>query len=187
MLVSAAAQVFSEVGYDRATVAEIARRAGVTTGAIYSRYRGKADLMADALGTHLASHFEAVLPEAPAGGLDLLSSLGAHLVAPAGPSQWLIAEAVVATRRDPELADMIRRSFEEEESRISKAVQQAKDDGHIDRSLSTAAVAQFALAIGMGMNMGQLVGRGRPDAEDWSTIIDRVLDAAAPRPEGGDQ
>ena len=40
-LLHAAAEVFAENGYEKAGVAEIARRAGVTTGAIYSRYRGK--------------------------------------------------------------------------------------------------------------------------------------------------
>ena len=37
-LLTAAAEVFAEKGYDGAGVAEIARRAGLTTGAIYSRY-----------------------------------------------------------------------------------------------------------------------------------------------------
>ncbi len=40
-LVQCAAEVFSERGYDRTGVAEIARRAGVTTGAILSRRRVK--------------------------------------------------------------------------------------------------------------------------------------------------
>ena len=39
-LLVAATEVVAERGYDRAGVAEIARRAGLTTGAIYSRYRG---------------------------------------------------------------------------------------------------------------------------------------------------
>lgn len=179
-LVSSAVEVFAEVGYDRATVAEIARRAGVTTGAIYSRYRGKADLMADALGTHLARKFDLVLREAPTGGIDLLASLGAHLLDPTRSANWLIAEAIVATRRDPELADMIRRSFEEEQSYINKAVQQGKDDGQIDPSLNTVAVAQFAMAVGMGMGLGPLVGRERPTADDWDAVITRVIRAASP-------
>lgn len=179
-LVSSAVEVFAEAGYDRATVAEIARRAGVTTGAIYSRYRGKADLMADALGTHLVRKFDLALPEAPTGGVDLLASLGAHLVDPTHSANWLIAEAIVATRRDPELADMIRRSFEEEQSRINKAVQQAKDDGQIDRSLSTVAVAQFAMAVGMGMGLGPLVGREQPTPDEWDAVITRVIRAASP-------
>lgn len=181
-LVSAAAQVFAEEGYDRAKVAEIARRAGVTTGAIYSRYRGKADLMADALGTHLIAQIERVLPEAPEGGAALLFSMGTHLLDEKKSSDWLVMEAIVATRRDPELADMIRRSFEDDESRIAKHIQQAKDDGQIDRNLSTKAIASFAMALGMGMTVNQLVGRELPEADSWREVIDRVLAAAAPLP-----
>ena len=48
-LLQAAAEVFAENGYEKAGVAEIARRAGVTTGAIYSRYSGKAELGGDGL------------------------------------------------------------------------------------------------------------------------------------------
>src|SRR5438445_9574435 len=44
-LVAAAAEVFAEKGYDRAGVQEIARRAGLTTGAIYGRFTGKAELL----------------------------------------------------------------------------------------------------------------------------------------------
>lgn len=179
-LLAAAAEVFAEFGYDRAKVAEIARRAGVTTGAIYSRYRGKADLMADALGKHLIGQIERVLPEAPQGGVALLSSMGAHLLDASHPADWLVMEAVVATRRDPELAEMIRRSFEDDESRISKHIQQAKDDGQIERSLSTLAVAQFAMALGMGMNISRLLNREQPSTDDWQEVIDRVLAAASP-------
>ena len=39
-LVASAAVVFAEKGYDGAGVAEIARRAGYTTGAIYGRFTG---------------------------------------------------------------------------------------------------------------------------------------------------
>ncbi|MEZ5167132.1 MAG: helix-turn-helix domain-containing protein [Acidimicrobiales bacterium] len=36
-----AVEEFTEGGFERAGVAAIARRAGVTTGAIYSRWRGR--------------------------------------------------------------------------------------------------------------------------------------------------
>ena len=52
-LLHAAAEVFAEMGYERAGVAEIARRAGVPTGAIYSRYTGKAELLLDAVAHHV--------------------------------------------------------------------------------------------------------------------------------------
>ncbi len=181
-LLGAAAEVFTEFGYDRAKVAEIARRAGVTTGAIYSRYRGKADLLVAALGEYLVDQIEKVLPEAPKGGADLLFTLGTHLLDERGESGWLLLEAIVSSRRDPELADMIRRSFEDDQSRISKYIQQGKDDGHIDRMLSTAAIAHFAMALGMGMNVSHLLEREQPNADEWRDVIDRVIAAAAPQP-----
>jgi len=180
-LLDAAAEVFTEFGYDRAKVAEIARRAGVTTGAIYSRYRGKADLLVAALGEHLVDQIEKVLPEAPQGGADLLFSLGTHLLDERSGSEWLLLEAIVSSRRDSELADMIRRSFEDDQSRISKYIQQGKDDGHIDATLSTAAIAHFAMALGMGMNVSHLLEREQPNADEWRDVIDRVIAAAAPQ------
>src|SRR5947208_216480 len=48
-LLDAAADVFAEQGYDRARVQDIARRAGLSTGAIYGNFRDKADLLADAI------------------------------------------------------------------------------------------------------------------------------------------
>ena len=44
-LLDAAAEVFCERGYDGTTVAEVARRAGLTTGAIYANFRDKAELL----------------------------------------------------------------------------------------------------------------------------------------------
>ena len=60
-LLAAAADLFAEKGYEQAGVAEIARRAGVTTGAIYSRYTGKADLLQDAVKNHAPTEIERIL------------------------------------------------------------------------------------------------------------------------------
>ena len=49
-LVAAALEVFTERGYEAATVTDIAERAGVTTGALYAHFRGKLDLLLQALG-----------------------------------------------------------------------------------------------------------------------------------------
>ena len=57
LLIKAAAEVFAERGYAGAGVAEIARRAGVTTGAIYSRYSGKSELLLEALKRSFVLHF----------------------------------------------------------------------------------------------------------------------------------
>ena len=53
-LVDSAAEVFSEMGYEAAAVADIARRAQLTTGAIYNRFSGKAGLMNEVILAKLA-------------------------------------------------------------------------------------------------------------------------------------
>ena len=61
LLIDAAAEVFAERGYDGAGVAEIARRAGVTTGAIYSRYSGKSELLLEALNRSFEMHMNEII------------------------------------------------------------------------------------------------------------------------------
>ena len=46
-LLIAAKKVFLKKGFEMASLAEICRTAGVTTGALYKRYRGKEDLFAE--------------------------------------------------------------------------------------------------------------------------------------------
>lgn len=56
----AAKQVFAESGLDKASVREIARVAGSTTGAIYSQYASKEEMYADILRESLHDMLEAV-------------------------------------------------------------------------------------------------------------------------------
>ena len=81
-LVAAAAEVFAEKGYERAGVAEIARRAGLTTGAIYSRFSGKAELLLEAIDVRAEDEFDALFTEHRFQGraTDILQTVGAHLV-----------------------------------------------------------------------------------------------------------
>ena len=44
-ILDAAAQVFAEKGFDRATIADIARAAGVAEGSIYNYFKNKGDLL----------------------------------------------------------------------------------------------------------------------------------------------
>ena len=49
-LIDAALEEFSTKGYEAATVAAIAERAGVTTGALYAHFAGKLDLLLATVG-----------------------------------------------------------------------------------------------------------------------------------------
>lgn len=74
-LCTAALQAFAELGYDRAGVDDIARRAGVSTGNVYRYFSGKEALLEAAVDDELARALERLLRqrvEPPRGLEDVL-------------------------------------------------------------------------------------------------------------------
>lgn len=183
-LLDAATDVFAERGYDRAGVAEIARRAGVTTGAIYSRYRGKAELLVEALDRQMADHLEAVIASGePGTATEILATLGAHVLEADEhelASGALLLEATVAARREPELASMLERRLADERMRVAKVVEQATAEGLFDPALDVDAVVTFVQSIGLGFVFFRTIGTPMPEASDWQVIVDRLITAALP-------
>jgi TetR/AcrR family transcriptional repressor of uid operon len=181
-LVVAAAQVFAERGYDGAGVAEIARRAGLTTGAIYSRFSGKAELLAEAIRSFTGDEFDELFAEHAFEGrvTDILATVGSHLVTrePA-PAQAILLEAFVAARRDPEVAEVLRVHLADRATRLAGLVETAKESGLVDPALDTAAVVQFAHAVGLGFLLFEAVGTPNPEPHGWDGLINRVIDALA--------
>jgi AcrR family transcriptional regulator len=182
-LVLAAAEVFAEKGYEGAGVAEIARRAGFTTGAIYSRFSGKADLLAEAIRSSSQHEFDRLFAEHAFEGRapDLLATVGAHLVTrEPEPGQALLLGAFAAARRHPEVAELLREHLASRAERLAALVDDGKASGLVDPALDTASVVHFAHAVGLGFLLYQAVEAENPDAYAWSAVIRRVLEAVVP-------
>ncbi len=103
-LLAAAAEACVEHGFDAATVADIARRAGVSAPAIYNHFGGKVELMVAAGRAALA---ELATPERadrrPAAG-DVARAFLADSFA---PSRRLLVELHLAAQRHPEVAELL--------------------------------------------------------------------------------
>ena len=181
-LVAAAAEVFAEKGYDRAGVQEIARRAGFTTGAIYGRFRGKAELLLAAIEAQSDDEFEQLFAEHQFEGkaTDIITTVGSHLVTEEFDNgQALLLEAFVAARRDPEVAVMLRRVIEERTCALIALVDDAKRTGSIDHALDTLSIVRFCHAVGLGFLLFGAIDLPRPAARPWETLIDRLVGAVA--------
>ena len=180
-LIAAAAEVFAERGFEGAGVAEIARRAGVTTGAIYSRYTGKSELLLEALDLSFVAHLEAILsPSAGTTPTDILSRLGSQLLNKHGGYDALFLEAIVSSRRDPELSEMLSRRLEDEGMRFAKLIEEAKSDGHFDQTIDTTAIVTFIQAVSLGFTIFRSLNTSMPDSDEWQVVIDRVISSALP-------
>ena len=184
-LIDAAAAVFTEKGYDRAGVQEIARRAGLTTGAIYGQFRGKAELLQAAIESCTTDELDELFASDALQGrvADILTTAGSHLVTPTqtDESEWaLLLEAFVAARRDDDVRGHLKSHVAERAERFANAVETAKVDGSVDPSLDTESIVTFCHAIGLGFVMLDAISHRLPNAGPWEQLITRLVAALAP-------
>lgn len=179
-LIEAAARVFAEKGYDRAGVAEIARRAGYTTGAIYGRFSGKAELLLAAIESRSHSELDQLFNEHRFEGkvTDILTTVGSHLVTgEVDDDGALLLEAFVAARRDPEVRRLMQAALDLRGDRLADLVAEAQRTGAIDPALDAEAVVRFCHAVGFGFLLFRAVDLDLPQAGPWEDLISRLVDA----------
>jgi AcrR family transcriptional regulator len=184
-LIAAAAEVFAEKGYDRAGVAEIARRAGYTTGAIYGRFAGKAELLLAAIDARSDNELDVLFNEHRFEGkvTDILTTVGAHLVTDApGPDSALLLEAFVAARRDPDVRRLMQEALDLRRDRLLDLITEAQATGAVDPALDREAVVRFCHAVGFGFLLFRAVDIELPAAAPWEHLIARLVDALDTRP-----
>ncbi|HJM35558.1 MAG TPA: TetR/AcrR family transcriptional regulator [Acidimicrobiales bacterium] len=188
-LLEAAADLFAEKGYEQAGVAEIARRAGVTTGAIYSRYTGKADLLQDAVKNHAPTEITRLLraEDNDQSPKDILADIGEHLLDDLHESTGIFIEALVAARRDPDLAIVLHQLATQEDGEVAKILEAGQASGIIDQDLDNLALVRLAHAIGYGMNVTRLLGLELPTKDSWTEVINRVINSFAPTNENNSE
>ena len=184
-LVEAAAAVFAEKGYDRAGVQEIARRAGLTTGAIYGRFTGKADLLQQAIESRTTDELDELFASHAFDGraTDILKVVGAHLVTPCPEDEdegALLLEAFIAARRDPEVMASLRTLLDERAARLAELVEVAKVDGSVDPALDTESIVMFCHAVGLGFLLFDAISSSFPGPAPWEQLISRLVAALAP-------
>lgn len=188
-LVEAAAEVFSERGYDGAGVQEIARRAGLTTGAIYGRYSGKAELLREAIESRTVDELDELFNQHRFEGhvSDVIKVAGSHLVErdpDANTGDALLLEAFVAARRDPEIRVAVKALVEDRAARLAEIIEAAKLDGSVDPEIDTDAAVRFCHAVGLGFLLYDALQIDLPLPQPWEQLITRLVHSLATTPKG---
>jgi AcrR family transcriptional regulator len=179
-LLRAAADVFAERGYDGTRVADIAATAGVSNGALYAHFGSKAELLVAALRVHGRRLLAELLAADPGRSIaELLLVAGRWLPRRHDARGYLIVEALVAARRDEDVAGPMRDYMGERADWLVGLVRAAQTGGELDSALSPNALAHFCLLLAMG---SALVA---PDLhavgdEEWAALLTRLVAALAP-------
>jgi AcrR family transcriptional regulator len=179
-LLQAAAEVFAERGYEGTRVADIAAAAGVSNGALYAHFGSKAELMVAALRAHgprLMADLFAADPDRSIA--ELLVAVGRRLPRRREACGYLIVEALVAARRDEEVARPMRDYVGERADWLAGLVGVGESSGELDSALSPDALAHFCLLIAMGSALISPDLHAVND-EEWTALLTRVVAALAP-------
>ena len=181
-LIAAARDAFLEQGYQATSVAEIARRAGLTTGAIYSNFTNKAGLLAAAIATEglgvLGANLErAVRQDDPLERAVLLNT--SVIAGAAAPVNRLVLEGWAAALHDHESSERVKHTLDMLDSMMLDQITRASASGHVADWLDTDALVAVFEAIVVGGLVRRALGRHQPDEAAVATIIRRLLASLA--------
>jgi AcrR family transcriptional regulator len=179
-LLRAAADVFAARGYDGTRVADIAAAAGVSNGALYAHFGSKAELLGAALRAHGGRVLADLLAADPGRPVtDLLLQVGRSLPRHRDERGYLAVEALIAARRDDDVARQMREYIAERTDWLADLVLAGQDGGDVDPAVSPGALAHFCLLLSLGNSL-LTADLHVVDEAGWSALISRVVSALSP-------
>ncbi len=184
-ILTAAQESFGALGYDRASVAEICRRAAVTKGAFYHHFESKQavflqllEAWLDDVDQRLAAFEEsrALVPEQ----LVAMTTILDHVLDTATEQLPIYLEYLTQALRDAELRQLTVRPYDRFHRRIADIIRRGIEQGSL-RPVPPEATASSVLALVMGLLLEAMLA---PDSIDMSAAAAqsmRVLLAAITR------
>ncbi len=162
-IVEAAHHVFSEKGYHKTTMDDVAERIGVSKAAIYQYFKSKEDLyrailtltfqsMADMLSTGLTGESFAECCQ------QFLESLIKH-----SSGMGLSFEVITEASRNPALGKIVREYYRETAAAIQECLEEWKKNGSLKKDLNIPLFAESLVAFYDGMMVRLAIGTEGPE------------------------
>ena len=180
-LLDAAVSSFARHGFAGARVSEIARRAGLTTGAIYARWPSKADLLAAAVDHALCPILPARrlkdLDAAPIRPHDMIAMFNSG-IAGADQARDVTIQAAGSAAASDAIAAALAGFLNEEARQLGCIIEAGKDAGIVDPDLDTTALALLCQAVGIGTHLVRSAGLDKshvPSADKWDALVAKLI------------
>lgn len=167
-LLRAAVDACVESGYEGVTLADIARRANVSTPAVYSHFTGKAALMVEAIKHELQAISSDRLP----GQAGIREIARLWLQPSFAKTRILVAELHCAAIRQPEVAQLLAAWQRENSIRLQ---QQA--------GLTTSQVRMYYMLL-LGLSHADEVSSLHVGQADTEAVVNQLIDGWFARPNG---
>lgn len=188
-ILAAAVEEIAEAGFDKARVADIARRAGMTAGSVYTWFENKEDLFRAALESALEAQITSNL--AALGTRDDLSSV--HYlteIAALAPrnftdgdhtqTQRLLIESYYASWREEAAREALLPRLREHLALYRGIIQRAQENGQVRGDVDAYSIAVIFVAVPLGISLMNLAGLSRFEDRDWLPIVAGLAAALNP-------
>jgi AcrR family transcriptional regulator len=174
-IIEIAAEVFASEGYAAVSMRDIASRTGLSSGAIYGSFKGKADLLAAAVDATIASDVETLPSAVMQLSLPEIDAYQYEHVPQRDRARALLLEAAVASRSDADVRARLRGILLPHIDMATDAHDEWRDRAGVDPALDMRALVTLIWSADLGLGVLEALGVDIPDSAAWSELIRRLL------------
>lgn len=191
-LLEAAVSEIADRGYENARLIDIAARADLTVGSVYTWFKNKSDLFNAALEYAITTQHELnttqlASEQALKGQAHWMLMIGAlaprNVAKDAGPTnaQKLLVEALKAAWRDEDSRDVIMPQIAGLLAQYESTIRQGMAEGSIASDLDSHLLARLFMAFPIGLSMLTLAGLPDPNPASFVPFFQRFGETLKPQ------
>jgi AcrR family transcriptional regulator len=174
-IIEQAVEAFAANGYANASVRDLAFRTGLSSGAIYGSFRGKADLLAAAVDAIIASDVEALPFPVTQRTLPEIDAYQYEHVAQRARLRALLLEAAVAARTERDVRERLRDAMGPHLQMATEVHEEWRDRAGVDPELDMHALVLLIWSADLGVAVLDAMGIDLPDPKVWAELMRRML------------
>ncbi|MEY2779388.1 MAG: hypothetical protein RL623_568 [Actinomycetota bacterium] len=195
-LLKAAVSEIAERGYEKARLVDIAAKADLTVGSVYTWYKNKTELFNAAIEYALTEQQKKNFEYLSSGAdnrieikpdshwtilIAALAPRNAAVDSDATDSQRLLLEALMASWRNEDAQDQLQPQIAALVAQYEEILQSAMNSGYIDKALDAQILARLFLAFPIGLSLLTLSGMPDLKMENMVVFWERFADVIKPR------
>jgi AcrR family transcriptional regulator len=172
-LIELSAQIFADDGFAAGSVRDLAKRLDMTTGAIYSNFRNKGDLLAAAVDLRVQQNMEqmrdaATVPEFVA---EIFEQSEERT-----QMRALLLEAAVAARTDPKVREQVKATQEPRFESWAAAYADWMAANDVSEDIDPEALLTVLWSIELGLGVLEAMGIERSTPDQRAVVIRKLLE-----------
>jgi AcrR family transcriptional regulator len=183
-LLKAAIEEIASMGFERARLVDIAKRADMTAGSVYTWFENKEDLFQAALQHVLTEQLKKNAEALNAAGIEnsflrQIAALVPRNHQDEGPTnaQQLLIECYYAAWRDPKARERLLEGLESQRQMYISIFEEGQQQGAVDTDITATALATLLLSLHTGLSMLSLAGIPRVADREWISVYALLADA----------